>query len=192
MPTEDIGEDQSPIEIRIFDPAAHDRSAFDCGVSRLNNFILRTAKKQQKGDLVRVYVAVHPGENRVLGYHAINVYSLCADTLGALKPHATPPHNMLPAVYLSMIAIDKRCQGVGLGGILLDHAKQKALKVAEVAGAYAMVLDVINDDGAAEGRVAWYARHGFQSFPGAPLKMFLPIATIRQTYAGLDPAADPA
>ncbi|MGB8601020.1 MAG: hypothetical protein WCD42_02370 [Rhizomicrobium sp.] len=40
--------------------------------------------------------------------------------------------------------------------------------------------------GAAEGRVAWYARHGFQSFPGAPLKMFLPIATIRQTYAGLD------
>lgn len=182
MPTEAPEEDQSPIEIRAFDPSRHDRDGFDCGVRRLNNFLLRSARKQQAGDLVRVYVATRPGEDRVLGYHAVNAYSLCADDLGGLKPRATPPHNMLPAIYLSMIAVDRRSQGRGIGSILLDHAKQKALSVAEKIGAFAMVLDVIDDDGAAKTRAAWYAKHGFQPFPGAPLKMFLPVATIRRTY----------
>jgi hypothetical protein len=48
-----------------------------------------------------------------------------------------------------------------------------------------MIRDIINDDGAAKQRAAWYAKHGFQAFPGSPLKMFLPIETIRQTYAML-------
>lgn len=181
MPTEDDGS----IEIRLFDPARHDRAGFDCGVRRLNNFIQRSARKQQAGDIVRVYVAVRPGEDRVLGYHSINAYSLSADNLGPLKPKVTPPHNTLPAIYLSMIAIDKTQQGRGLGSILLDHAKQKALAVAEGVGAFAMVLDVLDDDSeaAGEARVAWYAKHGFQSFPRNRLKMFLTVATIRQAYA---------
>jgi GNAT superfamily N-acetyltransferase len=185
MPTDPADGEQSPIEIRAFDPARHVRGGFDCGVQRLNNFIQRSAKKQQKGNLVRVYVAVWPSESRILGYHAINAYSLNADDLGALKPKATPPHNILPALYLSMIAVDMRQQGQGIGSILLDHAKQKALAVADSVGAYAMIRDIINDDGAAKQRAAWYAKHGFQAFPGSPLKMFLPIETIRQTYAML-------
>lgn len=186
MPTEVAEEDQSPIEIRAFDPSRHDRDGFDCGVRRLNNFLLRSARKQQAGDLVRVYVATQPGEGRVLGYHAVNAYCLCADDLGALKPRAKPPHNTLPAIYLSMIAVDRRAQGRGIGSILLDHAKRKALSVAEKIGAFAMVLDVIDDDGAAGARTAWYARQGFQPFPSAPLKMFLPVAAIRRTYDMLD------
>ena len=113
----------------------HDRAGFDCGTPRLNNFIQRSARKQQKGDLVRVYVAVRPGEGAILGYHSINAYGLRADDLGALKPKATPPHNLLPAVYLSMIAVDRRAMGRGVGSILLDHAKQKALAVADAVGA---------------------------------------------------------
>jgi ribosomal protein S18 acetylase RimI-like enzyme len=179
MPTDD-----SPIEIRLFDPARHDRTGFDCGLQRLNNFIQRSAKKQQASDIVRVYVALHPDSDTVLGYHSINAYSLNADDLGPLKPKTTPPHNALPAIYLSMIAIDKRQQGLGLGSILLDHAKQKALAVGESVGAFAMVLDVMDDDGdaAADNRVAWYAKHGFQSFPDNRLKMFLTVEAIRQTY----------
>ncbi len=191
MPTEDPIEDYRPVEIREFDPARHDRTDFDCGVRRLNNFLKISAKKQQKGNIVRVYVAVEPGETAVLGYHSINAYSLSADKLGSLKPKATPPHNVLPALYLSMITVDSRQQGRGLGSILLDHAKRKALAVADTVGAYAMVLDVLNDDGddAAAGRVDWYARHGFQCFPSDPLKMFIPIQTIRQTCAAIETAA---
>lgn len=189
MPTEPA-ECDPPIEIRAFEPAQHDRAGFDCGVKRLNNFIQRSAKKQQKGDLVRVYVALEQGGSAVLGYHSINNYSLCGHELGSLKPKVTPPHNALPAVYLSMIAVDGSQQGKGLGSVLLDHAKQKALGVADIVGAYAMVLDVIDDDGteAASLRVAWYRKHGFTSFPSNTLKMFIPIQSIRQTYEQLDAA----
>lgn len=188
MPSDPAGQDESPVEIRKFDPAQFDRAGFDCGVPRLNNFIQRSARKQQREDIVRVYVAVRPGERTLLGYHSINAYSLGAEDLGPLKPKATPPHNTLPALYLSMIAVDLHAQGLGLGSILLDHAKRKALAVADRIGIHAMVLDVMEDGGehAAAQRTAWYAKHGFQTFPGAPLKMFLPIETIRQTYAMLD------
>ena len=113
-------------------------------------------------------------------------------TFSMSGPKATPPHNTLPAVYLSMIAVDLGEQGRGLGSILLDHAKQKALTIADHVGAYAMVLDVLDDGGddAAAKRVEWYAKHGFQCFPGDPLKMFIPIRTIRQTYAMVDRAAE--
>ncbi len=114
------------------------------------------------------------------GVSLINAYSLSADDLGPLRPKATPPHNTLPAIYLSMIAIDKRSQGLGLGSILLHHAKQKALAAADQVGAFAMVLHVLDDDVAAETRVVWYARHGFQSFPSNRLKMFLPVETVRR------------
>ena len=59
--------------IKKWDPGRHDHSGFDCGVDRLNNFLKLYAKKQQKGDMNRVYVAVEPGEAMILGYHAINV-----------------------------------------------------------------------------------------------------------------------
>lgn len=183
MPTE---ADDGPIEIRLFDPARHDRTGFDCGVARLNNFLQLSARKQQQADIARVYVALRPGDPKVLGYHAMNAYSLTADHLGPLRPKATPPHNTLPAIYLSMIAVGRATQRAGLGSILLDHAKQKALVVADSIGAHAVVLDVLDDDGDAAQRIAWYAKHGFQPFPDAPLKMFLPIRTIRETYRALE------
>jgi GNAT superfamily N-acetyltransferase len=181
MPT-----DGDAVEIRLFNPQTHDRAAFDCGVGRLNNFLQRSAKKQQKGDFVRVYVAIAPGQGRVLGYHSINAYGLAADDLGPLAPKAAPSHGTVPAIYLSMIAVDLSQQGRGLGSILLDHAKRKALGVADTLGAWAIVLDVMEEGGsdAVQSRLAWYGKHGFIPFPSAPLKIFLPIATIRATYGG--------
>ena len=192
MPTDPPEPGAGPIEIREFDPARHVRAGFDSGVPRLNNFIQLSARKQQKGDIARVYVALNQGETRILGYHSISAYGLSAHDLGALKPKATPPHNTLPAVYLSMIAVDLREQGRGLGSILLEHAKQKALTIADHVGAYAMVLDVLDDGGeaAAAKRVDWYAKHGFQSFPSNRLKMFIPIRTIRETRAMIERLAD--
>ena len=176
--------DGPAVEIRPFDPTVHDRSDFDCGVVRLNNFLQRSAKKQQRGDFVRVYIALEAGENRILGYHSINAYGLAADDLGPLVPKAAPSHGMVPAVYLSMIAVDRPQQGRGLGSILLDHAKRKALGVADSLGAWAIVLDVIEEGGAEaiQVRTAWYAKHGFIPFPSMPTKMFLPMATVRATY----------
>ena len=60
--------DQSVLNIERWDPKQHDRWGFDCRVKRLNNFLNLSAKKQQKDDMTRVYVAVVPGNTTVLGY----------------------------------------------------------------------------------------------------------------------------
>ena len=62
MPT-----DETTLNIENRDPGRHDRSSFDCGVVRLNDFLKLSAKKRQQDDMTRVYVAVLPGETAILG-----------------------------------------------------------------------------------------------------------------------------
>ena len=57
---------ETSINIERWNPGRHDRSGFDCGVERLNNFLNLSAKKQQKNDMTRVYVAVLPDEASIL------------------------------------------------------------------------------------------------------------------------------
>lgn len=51
------------IIIEPFDPARRDRAAFTYGVTRVDNFLKRTARKQQAGDFTRNRVAM--GTERV-------------------------------------------------------------------------------------------------------------------------------
>ena len=68
--------DQEKIRIKPFDPDIYDRAAFSCGVERIDNFIKRTANKQQKGEFIRVWVAVGDDETSILGFYAINAHSI--------------------------------------------------------------------------------------------------------------------
>ena len=99
------------VEIRLLDPATHDRGAFNCGSDRLDNYLQRTARTRQKGDFVLAYVAVTPAQYRVLNFHSVDTHALAADDLGPLAPKATPSHEMMPAIYLPMIAVDVTHQG---------------------------------------------------------------------------------
>ena len=83
MPT-----DSSDLRIEHFDPARHNRAGFSCGVDRLDNFLKLNAKKQQKDDMTRVYVAVEDGSADILGYHAINLGMMNVDEL-AKRPHSS-------------------------------------------------------------------------------------------------------
>ena len=67
---------ESRFKIEPFDPKRHDRAVFSCGVNQIDNFLKRTAKKHQKGDFTRVWVAIQPPEQRVLGYYAINSHAI--------------------------------------------------------------------------------------------------------------------
>lgn len=168
------------IEIKAYDPDRHLTRAFSCGIERLDNFIKITAKKQQKGDMVRVYVAVNPDDDTVLGYSVINVGHIDISDLPA-RPKAAPAHGDIPVLFLSRIATDQRMQGQGIGQILMIHALEKARLVALHAGCHAAILDVITDGGteAYLKRLHWYQNFGFTSFPSEPTRMFLLMKDIR-------------
>ena len=87
----------------------------------------------------------------------------------------------VPAAYLSTFGVDRSVQGRGLGRVLLADALRRVAIVSEQMGIAAVVLDVLDDgDGeAVDKRVRFYERFGFTAFPSQPMRMFLPIKTVR-------------
>lgn len=170
--------------IEAFDPKRHDRSTFSCGTNRLDNFLKRTAKKHQAGGFTRVWVATDGRERRVLGYYALNAHSLEAVDLPQALVRKAPRFGGIPAVYLSMIAVDRRDQGRGIGRFLLADALKRSVAAAVQIGVQAVVLDVIDDGGpeVARRRRAFYAAMGFRSFPSLPSRMFIPVETVRDSF----------
>ena len=172
------------IRIERFDSARHDRTTFSCGTDRLDNFLRLSAKKRQKDDFTRVFVAVAEGSPRILGYYAVNTHAVPIDEFGADRPPRSPNTGTIPALYLSMVAVDKRRQGSGLGADLVIDSLYRARHVADQVGLKLVVLDVI-DDGGTEAfvrRQAFYERLGFRSFQDRPERMFITIGTIRAMF----------
>ena len=174
------------VSIEPLDPQRHDRAAFSCGTSRLDNFFKRTARKHQAGDFTRVWVATEVENAGILGYYALNAHALEFDDLPAdVVTKKAPRFGSILAVYLSMIAVDCRHQGRGLGRILLADALSRAAAVADQIGLKAVVLDVIDDGGPeiVQRRRTFYAGMGFRSLPSRPTRMFISIATVRDARA---------
>ena len=170
------------ILIEPLDPVRHDRNSFSCGAGRFDNFLKRTARKHQAGSFSRVWVATDGPSSQVLGYYALNAHSLEGHNLPEGVTRDAPRHGAIPAVYISMIAVDCRQQGQGIGRILLADALARVAAAAEQVGIKAVVLDVIEDGGnnLTEKRRQFYTAMGFESLPGRPLRMFIAIETIRR------------
>ena len=172
------------IVIEPFDPGRHERSGFSCGTARLDNFLRFSARKRQKDDFTRVFMAVAEGSPKVLGYYALNAHAVATGEFGADRPRRAPNTGSIPALYLSMIAVDRSQQGRGLGSDLAVDALGRARNVAGEVGLKLVVLDVIGDGGneAFARRMEFYRRLGFQSFQDRPERMFISIDTIRGMF----------
>ena len=185
----EAGLDLRRISISPLDPEKHDRASFSCGTVRLDNFLKRSARKHQSGDFSRVWVATEGGQGEILGYYALNAHSLEGEGFpSSLTKHA-PRSGSIPAAYLSMIAVDRRHQGCGIGHILLVDALMRAAVIADQIGLKAVVLDVIEDGGPeiTEKRREFYLAMGFQSLPTRPLRMFISIDTVRNCWTQSTP-----
>lgn len=82
-----------------------------------------------------------------------------------------PRYPVVPAVLLGRLAVERRYQGQGLGGILLADALMRTAR-AEL-GVFAMVVDA--KDEAAQSS---YEHYGFTVLPGEARRLCLPIVTV--------------
>ncbi len=186
MADEEVAGPAQRFRLEAFDPARHERKAFSCGVDQLDNFLKLSARKQQKRDFTRVWVAIAPPSLRVLGYYAVNSHAIVTSDFPEGLTRKAPRHGRAGAVYLSMFAVDSTMQGRGLGRALMWDAFRRIVAVSAQVGVFALVLDVL-DDGNVEAmakRKAFYEDAGFISFPSQPLRMFMPVETIRRVLAG--------
>jgi GNAT superfamily N-acetyltransferase len=172
--------DDADLRIEEFDPARHDRAGFSCGVERLDSYLKLAAKRRQTEDMTRVHVVVADGGAAILGYHAINLGMMDVTEL-AKWPRGAPAHGELPVLFLGQVAVSQAAQGQGLGSILMHHVFEKACRISDAAGCFALVLDVMDDGGEAAHarRCAWYRAFGFQDFASRAGRMFMTMKQVR-------------
>lgn len=165
-----------PLKFEPFDPDKHDRTAFSCGVEQVDNYFRKTANKLQKAGNVRVSVLIDAGD-RLLGFYAVNAHTIAYGDLPKKYARARPSHGSIPAAYISMIGVDQRFQGNGLGGVLLVEALKSLARASEALGIAVVLMDVLDcgNEEATKRRLALYSGYGFTPLQNSRLRLFMPI-----------------
>ena len=150
----------------------HDREAFDCGETALNEFLQRYARKSHEMGGAKTFLAIHDADNKtILGYYSLSPASIAYARTPELVRRGLARHEV-PTFRLARLAVDLKVQGHGLGGELLLSAGKRCLQ-ASASGGVAMLIDAKNERAA-----AWYASYGALPLLDAPLSLLLPLATV--------------
>jgi len=154
----------------------HERGAFCCGKAPLDAFIRQHAAKNMERGISRVFVAVRPGEKRILGFYAAAAGTFQRDNLPKKGRQGLPGYP-IPTAHLGRLAVDQTCQGQGLGETLLFHFLSAALEVSQKLGVFA--VDIWSKDEVAR---KFYLKYGFLTLQDDPLHLYLPIGTVQQMF----------
>lgn len=166
------------LRIEPLDRTTHDRAAFRCGVDRIDNFLQKTAARQQDADHTRVYVACLDATNGVVGYYALNSHSIDVTTLPEEIRSKLPSYPTISAIYLSVIGFHSDHQGKGGGTFLMMDAFKKSVEAANIVGSHFLILDALNERAA-----KLYRELGFVDLPAHSPRMILKMAVIRTAIA---------
>jgi ribosomal protein S18 acetylase RimI-like enzyme len=166
--------------IEPFDPDKHDRAAFFCGIDQVDNFFKKTANKLSKADNLRIWVMTD-AEGSLIGFYATAAHSVDYQDLPPKYARKRPGHGRIPAAYISMIGVDQGFQGKGYGGDLLVDCLRRLAQASEALGVAVVMLDVLDcgDPEKVKRRLVLYKGYGFETLPSNPLRLFLPMATVR-------------
>ena len=148
----------------------HDRNAFDCGSSALNDYLKKYALQNQKKHAARTYVATRG--NQIVGYYTLAYGSVSLEEAPQSVKLGLPRHP-IPVILLARLAVDSTEQGHGLGAALLKDALLRTIQAAEIAGLRAMLVHA-KDDAAKR----FYEKFGFEPSPIDAYHLFLRVSDI--------------
>jgi ribosomal protein S18 acetylase RimI-like enzyme len=166
------------VRIEPLDRKKHDRAAFSCGVDRVDNFLKKTAARQQDDDHTRVSVACLDSSDAIVGYYALNAHAIDVSTLPEADRTRLPSYPTISAIYLSIVGVCSEHQEKGLGSYLLADAFARAARAADIIGAHFFVLDALNERAA-----GLYRRLGFVDLIGHEPRMLIAMSQIRRAIA---------
>ena len=154
--------------------ARHDRTAFDCGKTALNDFLKKFAGQNQKAGISQTYVALVPKSSKVVGYYTISSGAVeFANVPDDIRKHL--PRYPVPVAHLGRMGVDKAAQGKGLGRLPLLDAMERIVRAADSIGIHA--VEVLAKDEEAR---AFYVKYGFIPLLDDPLHLYISIKTIRK------------
>jgi GNAT superfamily N-acetyltransferase len=158
-----------------FDKSTHNRVAFDCGATELNDYLKKQASQHLKRGVCTIFVLVDDVvPSRILGFYTLSNSQLVRSDLDDRAAKRLPYHP-IPTITLGRMGVDRELQGKGHGAILLADAIRRCSLVSQEVGVYAIVVDA--KDANAK---AFYVHYGFTELPQHPTRLILPIATAIQ------------
>lgn len=132
---------------------------FNCGDDIVDGWAEKYSAHARKRGTAVIYASYCDGV--VAGFYTLSAHSVVrSDVAGDWFVRNAP--SQAPAVLLGMLGVDERFKGQGLGASLLRDAIQNASKVAQLAGAKALIADPSSDAAA-----SFYAHFGFAPLPGS-------------------------
>ena len=130
-----------------------------------------------------VYVLTADGKT-IAGFYTLSSYSIDAGELPdeVAKKLRVPKYDKLPATLLGRLARSTKFKGMGIGELLLFGALRNSLVNSRQVASLAVVVDAIDEK--AQG---FYRDYGFLDLPDHASRLFIPMKTIAQMFAGGEP-----
>ena len=151
----------------------HDRSSFNCGNQKLNEFIKKYANQNHKRNFSKTFVAVSESEEKkVLGFYTLSSGKL---QYNALPEELKHPQYPISVVRLARLAVDSKYQGQGVAGFLLYDALRRVKVASELLGIFAVAVDAKN-----EKAKSFYRHYGFLDLEASDQTMCLPMSSINR------------
>ena len=150
-----------PLSVEPFDPARHKRGNFASGVASIDNYLKLTAKKLASAHAAAIFVIADQAGD-IIGFYALSAISIDASETNTEKNSKLfTRFSRVSATFLSMLGVDQKWQGQGIGKMLLADALRRSLAASREVGSFCVVLDVLEDENT-EKRLALYAGLGFR------------------------------
>lgn len=150
----------------------HNLESFSSGKPSLDDWLKKYALMNQAGDGAQTFV-VHRG-NVVVGYYALAAGSIRTTDASERTAKGQPKKGTVPMILLACLAIDETEQGRGLGKALLKDALLRALQVADIIGARAVLAHALDKQAK-----DFYLSFDFESSPVDELTVMLLMKDIR-------------
>lgn len=148
----------------------HDLEPFDCGNDELSGW-LKSHAFHARGQGTRTYVLIDRGTSSIVGYFAIAPHMVAREDTPRRIGRGAPAQ--IPAILLAKLALDRRVQGIGLGGELLIKALETVVDAARIAGGKIVVVDAID-----EAAAAFYEHHDFHAIPESRGRLAQKLSTV--------------
>ena len=153
------------------------RDEFDCGVDELNNWLRTIASQSDRRKNTLTRVALHPDDDRIVGYYATQAYRLDGENLQSAYGSAKAMYPQ-PAVLLARLARCESVRGEGVGELLIAHALRACVSVSEITGVELVIVHALD-----ESAKRFYERFNFVPFLEHPLHMMLPVKEAAKAFA---------
>jgi predicted N-acetyltransferase YhbS len=148
----------------------HSLADFNCGIFALDDWLKRRAWNNQTSGATRTFVIC--AEDRVVGYYALAAGSINSQAVrGSFRRNMPDP---IPVVILARLAIDRACQGKGLGRALFRDAALRSMAAADTIGIRGIVVHAISLEAK-----DFYLALGFDVSPLEPMTLTIALKDLR-------------